>query len=198
MIQTEISVNNESFDLMELCQMGIIQSFIPEDSINWEKFSWSERLLFSNRLQNSWWDCCSVGSQKVFISFLRVPFIVVTQTAIASFFVNILYLFKILFVLDSGLFGLTDKESVMGISCRMCLRLEKSIKIPERRLNISVSFHFLESHLSQDLNKLLFSFHQNMKVTIFDFGTFWVRIELFEMSLFPRPICDHWAGEVSD
>lgn len=78
MVETQVSVNDESFDLMEFCQVSVVQSFISEDSINWEELSWSERLFFSNLFQDSWWNSGGVGSQKVLVGFLRVPLIIVT------------------------------------------------------------------------------------------------------------------------
>ena len=111
---------------------------------------------------------------------------------------NILDFFKILFVVNSCLFWFTNEESIMSVSGWMGLRLEKSIKVPERWFNITIGFHFLESHLCENLNKLLFSFHKNMKVSILDFSTFWVWIEFFEVSLLPWTIWNHSACKISN
>lgn len=111
---------------------------------------------------------------------------------------NILDFFEILFVVNSCLFWFTNEESIMGVSGWMGLRLEKCIKVPERWLNITISFHFLESHLCKNLNKLLFSFHKNMKISILDFSTFWVWIEFFEVSLLPWTIWNHCACKISN
>lgn len=111
---------------------------------------------------------------------------------------NVFNFFKILFVVNSSLFWFADKESIMSISGRMSLRLEKSVKVPERGFNITIGFHFFKSHLSENLNKLLLSFHENMKVAILDFSALWIGIELFEMSLFPWSISDHWTCKISN
>lgn len=111
---------------------------------------------------------------------------------------NILDFFEILFVVNSCLFWFTNEESIMSVSGWMGLRLEKSIKVPERWFNITIGFHFLESHLCENLNKLLFSFHKNMKVSILDFSTFWVWIEFFEVSLLPWTIWNHSACKISN
>jgi len=111
---------------------------------------------------------------------------------------DIFYFFKIFFIIYCSLFRLTHKECIMSISCGMSLRLKESIKIPERWLHISVCFHLLKSHLSKNFYKLLFSFHQNMKITILYFSTFWVRIEFFKMGLLPWSIGNHCACQISN
>jgi hypothetical protein len=85
----------------------------------------------------------------------------------------------------------------MSISCWMSLRLEKSVKVPEWWFNVTICFHFLESHLCEDLNKLLFSFHQNVKISVLDFSTLWIWIEFFETSLLPWTVRNHCACEIS-
>jgi hypothetical protein len=42
----------------------------------------------------------------------------------------------------------------VSISCWMTLRLEKSVEIPERTFNVSISFHFLKAHLQKDFFEL--------------------------------------------
>jgi hypothetical protein len=111
---------------------------------------------------------------------------------------DIFYFFKILFIIYSSFFRLTDKKCIMSISCGMSLRLKEGIKIPKRWLYISVCFHLFKPHLSKNLYELLFSFHQNMKITILYFSTLWIRIEFFKMSLFPWSIRNHSACQISN
>ena len=111
---------------------------------------------------------------------------------------NILNFFEILFIINSCLFWLTDEECIMSISGWMSLWLEKSVKVPKRRFHITISFHFLESHFCKNLDKLLFSFHKDVKISVLDFSTFWVRIKFFEMGLFPWTIRNHSTCEISD
>jgi hypothetical protein len=47
----------------------------------------------------------------------------------------------------------------MGISGWMGLRLKERVKVPERALYISASIHFFKTHLGQNFNELLASFH---------------------------------------
>ena len=94
-------------------------------------------------------------------------------------------LFHILFVLNLRLFGVRNEECVVSVSSRMSLRLEQCIEIPERAFNISIGFHLLESHLSQNLFKLLPSFHENVQIAVLNFSSFGVRVEVFELTLLP-------------
>ena len=46
------------------------------------------------------------------------------------------------------------EEGIVHISGWVTLRLEQGIEVPERALNISVSWHFIESHLQEDLSEV--------------------------------------------
>ena len=61
-MEAQVPVYNESLNLMEFSQMGIIEGFVTEDSINGEELSWSERLFFSDHLQIPRRDGCGMGS----------------------------------------------------------------------------------------------------------------------------------------
>jgi hypothetical protein len=39
------------------------------------------------------------------------------------------------------------EECIMHVSCRVGLRLEQRIKVPERRLNEPIGGHLIEAHL---------------------------------------------------
>lgn len=106
---------------------------------------------------------------------------------------NFLDFLFVLFFINSSLFWLWHEESIMCISSRMSLRLKQCIKIPEWRLHISVCLHLFKSHVSQNFFKLLSCFHQNMKISIFNFRTFCFRIKFFEVQLCPSFICNHCA-----
>ena len=47
-----------------------------------------------------------------------------------------------------------QEECIMGISSRMTLGLEKTIKVPEGALNKSIRWHFIETHLNKNLSEL--------------------------------------------
>lgn len=185
MLKSQVSVNDKPFNLMKFCQMSIIQGFISEDSINREEFSGPEWFFFSNLLQILRRNCRSMSSQQIFVGFLRLPFIVISSASKSSLLMNIFHSLEILFIFNFSILRMSDEESIMSISGRMGLRLEQRIEIPERAFYISVSFHFFKSHLNQNLNKLLTSFHQKMEITIFDVKSLCFRIEFLKFFLFP-------------
>lgn len=48
----------------------------------------------------------------------------------------------------------SQEESIMGVTCRMLLRLEECIEIPERALDIAISRHLGETHLEENVAEL--------------------------------------------
>jgi len=66
-----------------------------------------------------------------------------------------------------AMYRLLKEESIMHISCGMALRLEKSIKVPERTFNISVCWHFIETHFEKDFSEVLSNLQKRMKMTTF-------------------------------
>lgn len=79
----------------------------------------------------------------------------------------------------------------MGITSRVSLGLEKSIEIPEGAFDVAVGLHLFEAHFDEDLDELLSSFHEKMKVSILNIESFSIRIELLELMFFPRSISKH-------
>ncbi len=77
-------------------------------------------------------------------------------------------LLEVPFVLNVTLGRVSDEEGIMCITGRMGLRLKERVEVPERTLDISISPHFLEAHLSQHLSELLFGLHQWMQVAVVD------------------------------
>lgn len=100
--------------------------------------------------------------KQILESLFGLPFIIISQTAIASDGMHLFYLLKIFLIFYNGLTWLRDEESIMSVSGRMSLGLEQSIKIPERTLDVPISLHFLKPHLHKHVYELLFSLHQHM------------------------------------
>lgn len=73
---------------------------------------------------------------------------------------DVLNVLEVLLVLNGCLHWVRNEESIMGITSRVSLRLEEGVKVPEGTLHISIGLHLLESHLKEDLNKLLPCLHQ--------------------------------------
>jgi hypothetical protein len=53
MLKAQVFVNHKTFNLMELCQVCVVQSFVSEDSVDGEKFTRPERFLFRYLLEVS-------------------------------------------------------------------------------------------------------------------------------------------------
>ena len=104
--------------------------------------------------------------------------------------------FKVLFIFNCGSFRMRNKESIVSITSWVSLRLEKSIKVPERTFNIAVCLHLFETHLNQNFNELSSCFHEEMQISVFNFKSFSFWIEFLELLLLPRSICYHCACEL--
>jgi hypothetical protein len=126
-----------------------------------------------------------VSSEKIFVGFLGVPLIVVPFASESSLLMNILHSIEVFLIINPSGLGMGDEKSIMSISGRMSLGLEKRIEVPERAFHVSSGFHFLESHFTQDLDELLLSFHQQVEVSILDIESLGLRIELLEFLLLP-------------
>ena len=81
----------------------------------------------------------------------------------------------------------------MRISCRVGLRLEESIEIPEGRFHIPICFHFLETHFGKNFLELLSSFEQNVQVAVLNISSFGHGVKILELVIFPRPRRYHGA-----
>ena len=114
-----------------------------------------------------------------------IPITVVAFAAEPSDFMDFFYFLFVLFILNFRLLWIGNEESVVGVSGRVGLRLEESIKVPERRLNITIGLHFFEPHFCQNFLELLSSLHEHMKVSSLDFSPFGIRIEALEFKIFP-------------
>jgi hypothetical protein len=62
-------------------------------------------------------------------------------------------------------FGIRDVESILQVTSWMLLGYEKCIKVPESGLNEAICWHFLETHLKEDLSELVSDLVQRMQRT---------------------------------
>jgi hypothetical protein len=166
--KAEVSINNETLNLVELCQVSHVQCLISEHSINREELSWSEIFILGDLIKSSRRYCSSVCSENILQTLFVVPLIVISNTAISSFLMDISDFLPVLLVRDLSFGRIDYEESIVGISGGMGLRLEQAIEVPECTLNISVCLHFFESQLKQDLSELGSCLHQRMQVSIFE------------------------------
>jgi hypothetical protein len=73
----------------------------------------------------------------------------------------------------------------VGITGRMLLRLEKSIKVPEAGLYETIGRHFLETHFEENFSELLSNFHQRVKSTARWCNTNSIKVVFLECGIFP-------------
>ena len=129
--QTYVPISNDSFDLMELSQMGGVQGFISKDSVNGEVFHGFEFLLLGKQVEHLGADCSGVGSQEVLLGFLHTPFVLIADRSVAALLMDFL---DSLTVVSGEIFALSrilQEEGIMHVSGWVTLRLEECIKVPE-------------------------------------------------------------------
>jgi len=147
-MKSKVTINYETFHLMKLSQMSVIQSLVSKHTIDGEKFTRPKGFLLGYLLKIARGNCSRMCSEKVFKCLLRLPFIIVANTSEPTLLMNVFNCFKILFILHFGGFWVWNKESIVSVSGRVSLWLEKRVKVPERTFNVSVSLHLLKTHLN--------------------------------------------------
>ena len=76
-----------------------------------------------------------------------LPFTIIAQTSKTStILVGLFDSFQVLLIINLGLLGVGNKESIVSISGGVGLRLEKGIEVPETALDVAVSLHFFKAH----------------------------------------------------
>lgn len=75
MRQTDVTVGDNSFNLMELCEMCRVQVLVPEHAVDREQFSRAELLLLRDCVQHSRRNRSRVSSEDIFLSFFLRPVI---------------------------------------------------------------------------------------------------------------------------
>ena len=196
MVQAQIPVDDEAFDLMELSQMSVIKRLVPEDPIDREKLPWPERLLLSDLLQVPRRDSSCVSPEDVLERFLRLPLVIIAAASVSSFLVHFLHLLEIFLVLNCRLLRVRDEEGVVGVTGRMRLRLEERIEVPEGAFHISVGVHLFKAHLEEDFYELLACLHEEMQVSVLDLETLGGWVEFLELRLLPGLVQEHGAGQL--
>lgn len=146
MIETEPFPADTTLDLVEFRQVSRIQCFISEDSVNWEKFHRPEPFL-GHFIEHTGTDGRGMCSEDVGLGFVEGPVVSPTDRLVVTLLMHLLDSLPVLWQFDFWLFWFWQKESIVGVSGRVLLGLEKCVKIPERGLNEFIGRHLLEAHL---------------------------------------------------
>lgn len=126
--------------------MGGIQGFIPEDSVNREVLLRGEVGLLGQLEEHFGRDSSGVGAHDVLLTLLFTPLVVPTLRPINPHFMGGLHLLQVLSVPNVRFPWVRQKESVMGITGGVLLRLEQTIEIPKGTFYKVVGWHFLKAH----------------------------------------------------
>ena len=160
--------------------MGRVNCFPSVSPVNAESFY--RRFRMVSQVLDS--NCCCMGSQHIAFCKFSIPDSApAAGVNLSSALVHCSNFFE---VFSRELAGAAQVESVLHISCRVVLRLEKGIEIPERTLN-DPTFNLGKAHFQEDLTHLLYKTPVWM-----DLGSiegFWSNIKTVrpELFLFPVP-----------
>jgi hypothetical protein len=127
-----------------------------------------------------------VCTKQVLLSFIDIPFVVISKGPIAAFFMNFLYFFSIFLRELFALYGFFQKERIVHVSGGVALRLEEGVEVPERALHELGRGHFIETHLEQDFSEEGPHLQQGVQVPALRDLALSVEIEFLEFCLLPR------------
>ena len=132
-------------------------------------------------------------AEDVLPCFLLLPVIAVPNRAEAASFVDGLDGLQVLVggVSGLGVLRVVDEERVVHVACRVLLRLEECVEVPERRLDVVVCRHFLKAHLEEDLTEFIPDLRERMAVARLRDGAECVRVQRFEEFGFPSATSQH-------
>jgi hypothetical protein len=146
MTEANSAIDDDTLDLVELSQMGSIQSLIPEHSIDGEVLHGSKLFFLCLVVEHLGADGCGMRTQDILESLLFAPAWTISDGTFKSMLVSLLDSFQVLGWDRVALGWVGQEESVVHVTSWMTLRLEKRIEIPERTLNPSACRHLIESH----------------------------------------------------
>ena len=146
MMKTDALIDNDALDLMELSQMRGIEGLISEDAINGEVLHGLELFLLGLLEKHLRANSRGMRSEDVLHGFLTRPARTVADGALKTFLVGASDALLVLLRHSLASNRVLTEESILQITGWMTLRLEKSIKVPERTLDPTVCWHLIEAH----------------------------------------------------
>ena len=161
--QGEVSVCDESFDLMELCQVRCVQRFVAEHAVDGEQLAWGEHGLLRHGVQHAAGHGGGVRAQDVLLRLLHLPLVPVPDAPLTSHLMHRLHPVHIPRRHLPTPLRPSQEERVVAVPRRMLLRLEQRVEVPERRLYVVVGGHLLEAHLQQDGAELVAHLHERVE-----------------------------------
>jgi hypothetical protein len=110
---------------------------------------------------------------------------------------NILYTLSVIFREIFARDWLFQEESIVHITSRMTLRLEKSIEVPERAFYELTCWHFVEAHFEENFTELSAYLKKRVQMTTIGSLTLSIKIVFLELSVFPCSASNHINCEIS-
>eukprot|EP01137_Pigoraptor_chileana_P025788 Opistho-2@95806 len=178
--------------------MRCVERLVAEDAVDAEVLDGRKRLLLCKLVEHTRRHGRRVGAENILASLLHLPVVAVSDRAIAALFVDVLHALQIVRRNVECLCGIPDEERVVAITCRVLLRLEEGIEVPEGRFDEVVCRHFGEPHFEENLAEFLAHFHEWVKVTARRRNAERVEVVVLEFECLPLAACQHFCGEIGD
>ena len=130
-VQTNATIDDDTLNLMELSQMGRIQSLVTEDTVDGEVLHWLELLLLSLQVEHLGADSSGMRPEDVLHGLLFAPAGAVPERTWQAILVGASHTLTVLFGDAVAGDRSLAEESVLQVTGGMALRLEKRVEVPE-------------------------------------------------------------------
>ena len=137
-----------------------------------------------------------MSTQKILFCLVDIPLVLVTKGAETSFLVNFLNTFAILSWEVLALNGFLQEECIVHITSGVTLRLEESVKVPERAFYELACWHLVETHFEENLAELGADLQKRVQVTTLRDLTLSIEVEFLEFCIFPCTASNHVHSEI--
>ena len=180
--QSDVVVGQDTFDLVELSEMGGIDGLVTEHTVDGEQPGglW----VLGQRVQHSGGDGGGVRSQDQFLTLLGLPVVTVTDGAELTLLVDGLDVGHVGFV-HGQVRGerVLDVERVLQVTGRVLLWDVQGVEVPEPSFDVLVGGHFREAHGEEDLSELFFDLVQGVQRTGVHLQTLGVEVVRLELQV---------------
>lgn len=194
--ETDALVDDDAFYLMELSEMGRVQSLVPEYSVDREVLHGLELLLLGLLEEHLRADGGGVRPQDVLHGLLAAPAGAVADRAGKTFLVGLLHALLVLLRHTVAVDRVFAEEGVLEVTGWVTLRLEQRVEVPERRLDPAVRRHLIEAHGEQDFAELSPDFEEGVEVTALGSLASRVDVRLLEGGSLPGTRAEHLSRQL--
>ena len=125
-----------------------------------------------------------------------LPVVLVTLGAESTGLVNFLDSLGVAVWRTLAVSWILKEESIVGISSRVRLGLEKRIEVPERGLDVPISWHLSETHLHENLLELLSDLEQRVQVTTVQRSADGLIVVVLKLEVLPGSSTKHVTSDL--